>query len=322
MKLNKPLILFVILLLFVTGGYFFYKEGTLPVNKESKASQIFVIAPGETLDSIAKKLSNENLIRNRVVFYLVVKQQGYEKKIQAGDFRLSPSMDVYEIAKSLTHGTLDKWVTIIEGLRKEEIAEIVAKDFNISEVDFVQSAPEGFLFPDTYLIPSQATAQTIISILTNTFEKRYTEFVEEPARQLGLTKNQIVTMASLVEREARTESDRKVVASIILKRMKNDWPLQIDATIQYAIGYQSDGKTWWKKALSVDDLKLKSAYNTYVNSGLPPAPICNPSLSSLVAVANANADTPYWYYLADLTGKTHFAKTLEEHDANVEKYLR
>lgn len=320
MKLSKPLVLFILVALIATGGYFFYKEGTLPVNKDSQASKIFVIQPGETLDSIAKKLSNENLIRNRVVFYLVVKQMGYEKRIQAGDFRLSPSMDVYEVAKALTHGTLDKWVTIIEGLRKEEIAEIVAKSFNISEVEFVQAAPEGFLFPDTYLIPSQASTETIITLLTNTFDKRYAESVEGPAKNLGLTKNQIVTMASLVEREARTEADRRIVADIILKRLKNDWPLQIDATVQYAIGYQ--GKSWWKQALTVDDLKVDSPYNTYENTGLPPAPICNPSLSSLVAVANADPNTKYWYYLADTSGKTHFAVTLDEHNANIQKYLR
>lgn len=322
MKLNKPLIILVILLLCVTGGYFLFKEGTLPVNKDSKSSKVFVINQGETLDSIAKKLSNEDLIRNRIVFYLVVKQMGYEKKIQAGDFRLSESMNVYEIAKALTHGTLDKWVTIIEGIRKEEIAEILAKRFDLSEVEFVKTAPEGYLFPDTYLIPSQATPETIISILTNTFDKRYTESVEPQAQRLQLTKDQIVTLASLVEREARTEEDRKIVAGILLKRIRNDWPLQLDATVQYALGYQSDGKTWWKKELSVDDLKIKSPYNTYENKGLPPGPICNPSLSSLLAVAGADPTTEYWYYLADSNGKTHFAKTLEEHNANIKRYLQ
>lgn len=322
MKSNKRLIIFLILFVVAVVLYFFYKEGTLPVNRSATDPKVFTIETGESMDQITRSLASEDLIRNRVVFYMVVKQLGIEKQIQAGDFRLSQSMDVYEIARALTHGTQDKWVTIIEGLRKEEIAEALAKKFGISEVEFVKAAPEGYLFPDTYSAPSQASADTLITLLTNTFNQKYQAEVAPKTAHLNMTKEQIVTMASLVEREARTEEDRRMVASILLKRIANDWPLQLDATVQYAIGYQPVEKTWWKRDLTVDDLKVNSPYNTYLNKGLPPGPICNPSISSLLAVANADPETPYWYYLSEPGGTTHFAKTLEEHDANIQKYLR
>ena len=149
----------------IIGSYLYFKEGTLPVNKSGKESKIFIINKGDTLSIIANNLSNEKLIRNKVVFFFVVKQMGIEKKIQAGDFRLSPFMDVYEIAQNLTHGTLDIWVTIIEGLRKEEVAQVISKEFSIPEIEFVNLAQEGYLFPDTYLIPRQATAESILAIL-------------------------------------------------------------------------------------------------------------------------------------------------------------
>lgn len=321
MKFNKFIVTLIVFLVVAIGSYLFYKEGTLAVNKTDKTNKIFVVKQGESLDEIAQSLRNEGLIRNRIVFFLVVKQLGLERKIQAGDFRLSPSMTAAEVAQNLTHGTLDKWITVIEGLRKEEIADQLAKQFDISVSEFTTLAPEGYLFPDTYLVPTDASAENIISILTNTFDKKYTPELQEKARKIDLTKEQVVILASMVEREARTESDRKQVASILLKRYRSDWSLDIDATIQYALGYQPAEKRWWKKRLTAEDIKLDSPYNTYKNAGLPPGPICNPSLSSITAVVNANPNTPYWFYLTDLNGKTHFAKTLEEHNANIAKYL-
>lgn len=320
--MNKLYAFVILIIVIVVSAYVIYTEGSLPVNKNSKENKIFIVKPGEGLNSIAKELSNANLIRNRIVFFLVVKQMGIEKNIQAGDFRLSPSMDVFQIAKNLTHGTLDIWTTIIEGLRKEEVAQIIAKNFSIPETEFIKSAEEGFLFPDTYLFPRQATAGSIVSIMSNTFRKKYSQELQINTQRLKLTELQVVTLASLVEREAQFDQDRQEVASILLKRYLNDWPLQIDATVQYAIGYNANEKTWWKKNLSKDDLAIDSPYNTYKNKGIPPGPICNPSLSSIIAVVNANAQTPYWYYSSDKTGHMHFAKTLEEHEANVSRYLK
>jgi len=320
--MKKILITGILSLLIVTFFYLFYKQGIKPVDKNSKETKIFVIQKGESLKSIIDNLYRQNLIRNRLAFYLLIKKLGFEKKIQAGDFRLSPAMDAETIAKTLTKGTLDIWVTIIEGLRKEEIAQIINQNFSIPESEFLKYAKEGYLFPDTYLIPKEATAEAIVKILVHNFYRRFNNDLRQKAKDKNLTEEEVVTIASLVEREAKYEEDRIKVASIILKRLKNDWPLQVDATIQYALGYQPQEKTWWKKYLTKKDLEVDSPYNTYKNKGLPPTPICNPGLASIKAVIDASENTPYWYYLSDKTGRMHYAKTLKEHNENIKKYLQ
>jgi len=304
------------------SSYIFYREGTLPVNKNSTESKIFVIKKGESLNQIINNLSSEGLIRNRLVFYIIIKQLGLEKNIQAGDFRLSPSMDAYQIAKTLTHGSIDIWTTIIEGLRKEEIAQIISREFGIPESEFLKYAKEGYLFPDTYLIPKDATPETILKIFSDNFKAKYDNNLKKKAAKMGLTDEEVLIFASLVEKEAKYDQDRQKVASIILKRYNNGWPLQVDASIQYALGYQVLEKTWWKKYLTYDDLEIDSPYNTYKNTKLPPTPICNPGLASIEAVVNADTSTPYWYYLSDKSGHMHYARTLEEHERNKEMYLK
>lgn len=313
----------IFFIVFVLGGMLYYYEGTLPVNKKSTTSKIFVIRRGESISSIVKRLHNEELIRNRIVFYILIKKLGIASNIQAGDFRLSPAMSASEIAKNLTKGTLDVWITIIEGLRKEEIAQIVAKEFSIPEIEFIKLAQEGYLFPDTYLIPREATAGAIIDIMKQNFYNKYTSILRSQAQKRGLSDKEVIILASIVEKEVKTDGDRAQVASIILKRWKANWPLQIDATVQYALGYQPTTKTWWKKNLTVSDLKIDSPYNTYLHLGIPPEPISNPGLSSLKAVAEADVNTPYWFYISSKDGsKIYYATTIEEHQENIGKYLR
>lgn len=319
----KKYLLLIILLALFFFTFLIYQEGVMPVNRNDKTTRIFLIRRGENLRSIIRNLYDQKLIRSRIAFFLVVKQLGIEKKIQAGDFRLSPSMDAFKIAETLTHGTLDVWVTIVEGLRKEEIAHLIGKELDIPEIEFIKAAKEGYLFPDTYLIPKNAGAETVIRIFNENFKKKFNQqLVEQAKRNLNLTQDQVLILASLVEREAKYDTDRKKVASILVKRLKNNWPLQVDATVQYAVGYQAIEKTWWKKNLTFNDLKIDSPYNTYKNTGLPPAPICNPGLASIKAVVEADPNIDYWYYLSDKTGKTHYSKTLEEHNRNIEKYLQ
>lgn len=323
MKLSHKLtICFILLAGLGIFLFLYFREGTLPVNSREPKTKIFVIQKGESLSVIAKNLANEELIRNKIVFYLVVKKMGIDKKIQAGDFRLTTSMDVYQIAQTLTHGTLDVWVTLIEGLRKEEIAQIISQNLNIPETEFIKYAKEGYLFPDTYLVPREATAGSVITILQKNFDNKFDLLLQQKAHERGLSIYQVLTLASLVEKEARVDRDRPEVAGILLKRLKNDWALQVDATIQYTLGYQPDQRTWWKKDLTDQDLKIDSLYNTYKNKGLPPGPICNPGLASIKAVIEANENTPYWFYLSDKNGKMHYATTIEEHNENVKKYLQ
>lgn len=320
--MKKIHILFIVIAFFIFSGYFFFKEGSMAVDVKDKNTKIFVINKGDGLNIVAGNLEKQGLIRSKVVFYLLAKKMGIETKIQAGDFRLSPSQTAAEIAEQLTHGTLDEWVTIIEGLRKEEIAQILSKSFNIPETEFIKTAKEGYLFPDTYLIPKDATAGSVIDILNANFNRKFDTDLKADAIQKRISEKDVIILASLVEREARGDEDRREVAGILLKRLKKDWPLQIDATVQYALGYQPLEKTWWKKNLTEDDLKIESNYNTYKNQGLPPGAICNPSLSSIKAVLEADENTPYWFYLSDTKGIMHYSKTIEEHEANVEKYLR
>lgn len=317
-------IYFAFLLIFFLSLFFylFYLQGTFPVNKKNGQEKIVVISPGEPLQKIIDKLAKEKLIRSKIVFYIIVKKMGIEKKIQAGDFRLSQKMNAYQIAENLTHGTLDIWVTLIEGIRIEEMAKILSKKFDIEEIEFIKKAEEGFMFPDTYLIPKNANVDTIIKILKTNYRKKVNEKIIKKAEEKGLNEKELITLASIVEKEAKTFKDKKIVASILLKRLKNNWPLQVDATIQYALGYQIKEKTWWKKYLTNEDLKIDSPYNTYKNRGLPPTPICNPGLESIQAVVEADPNIGYWYYISDKYGKNmHYATTLEEHEKNIEKYL-
>ena len=317
---------FIILGIFVIASIFsflYYKEGTLPVNSHDKSVKLFVVKRGEGTSSIVKHLYSEQLIRDRVVFYTIVKRLGIESKLEAGMFRLSPSMSTEEIALALTKGTTDIWITVIEGLRREEIAELIAQNFSIPESEFIKQSQEGYLFPDTYLIPKDATLEQVLSIFTRNFNQKYNEDLKRIAQQKGLTDQEVITLASLVEKEARHDQDRVAVASIVLKRYKNDWPLDIDATIQYALGYQPAQKTWWKKNLTKDDISVNSLYNSYKHPGLPPTPICNPGLASIQAVLNADVNTPYWFYISSKDGSTmHYAKTVEEHNENIRKYLQ
>ena len=320
--MKKRYIIFFLILIFALSSYLFYREGALPFNKNDKTTKIFVIAKGESLNNIINNLAKEDLIRSKVVFRFIVEQLGVAKSIQAGDFRLSPSMTAFQIANALTHGTLDVWVTLIEGTRKEEMAQVIGRELDIPEVEFIKLASEGYLFPDTYLIQKDATAGSVILILENNYNQKFTPELKAKAAKKGLSEKDVITLASIVEKEAKHEKDKKTVASILLKRLDNDWPLQVDATIQYALGYQASDKSWWKKVLSFDDLEIASPYNSYKNKGLPPAPISNPGLVSIEAVVNADASTPYWFYLSDQQGNMHYARTGEEHAANVRKYLQ
>ncbi|MFA6080795.1 MAG: endolytic transglycosylase MltG [Patescibacteria group bacterium] len=318
--MKKTNILLFLLIVISVSFYLFYKEGSLPVNKNSTASKMFVVKQGESLDSIVNSLANEGLIRNKIIFYLVVRKLGIERKIQAGEFRLSQNMNANEVANTLTHGTLDIQVTLIEGMRKEEMAQVISKTLDIPEIEVIRSTNEGYIFPDTYMIPKNATMDSVLSIIKN--NSKFSNAIKTITKKSKLTEKEAMILASLVEREARQPATREKIAGIILKRYLADWPLDLDATLQYVLGYQPLEKTWWKNNLTNEDKKIDSPYNTYKNKGLPPEPICSPSLSSIEAVINANPNTPYWYYLTDKNGVMHYSITLEEHQSNINKYLQ
>lgn len=318
--MKKFRILILLIILIALGIYFMYTEGSLPVDKTDAGSTIFVIKKGEDLNSIIKRLSSENLIRNKLVFFTIALQRGIEKKVQAGDFQLSKKMTAHEVAETLTHGTADEWVTIVEGLRKEEIAQKLTEQFTLSEISFIEQAREGRLFPDTYRIPKTASIETIIQIMETNFQAKMAEARKEFPFEKRSDK-EILILASLIEREAKFVDDRRLVADIILKRIQSDMKLQLDATVQYGLGYQRKEKSWWKRDITFEDLKVDNTYNTYERVGLPPAPICNPGLDSIKAALSATGNTKFLYYVSDKNGRIHGAVTDTEHLENIRKYI-
>lgn len=316
MKKVVTLVIFVVLFFL---GFVWWTNGVKPVNGGDTSQKIFVIERGEAIREVGNALKKEGLIRDPVVFFLLIKKAGSEKAIQAGDYKLSPSMDLYKIVDTLKHGTLDLWVTIPEGFRAEEISDTLSENLPV-DVIFRQklAQEEGYLFPDTYLIPKDASAETVIEIMKSNFDVK--------AKAAGIpqdtkTLSRIVTIASLVEREARFADDAYLVASVISNRLEIGMGLQIDATVQYILGYIAQEKVWWKRHLTIADLKMSSPYNTYIYAGLPPTPISNPGINALKAAANPTK-TDYLYYVSDSAGHLHFAKTLDGHNQNVQKYIK
>lgn len=317
--LRIGVLLFVICVLLISGGLW-WQDATSSVDPQDSKIRTFTISRGETVRTIATNLSQAGLIRSSTGFYILVKLLGLERSIQAGDFRLHPAMNSREVAQQLTHGIVDVWVTILEGWRLEEVAAKVARELDIPEQEFLRNGIEGKMFPDTYLIPREATAGAVVSIFLDNFEKKIPEEEQSKAGKLGLTFKEVIVLASLVEREGRSDSDRPVIAGILLNRLRIEMPLQVDATLQYALGYQSGEKTWWKKGLTEEDKKVDSLYNTYKYVGLPPGPIASPGLAAIKAVLEPS-NTDFLYYIHDAEGVAHYGRTINEHNANVEKYL-
>lgn len=332
---KKILILLALFFFFASlfGALFWWETGLRPVDHQSKEQINFVVSKGETIAKITARLKEENLIRDPFRFKLYILLKGVAKKIQVGNFPLSGSLTVPEIVRVLSSAVKGRRVTIIEGLRQEQIEEFLAeKGFPLVAREWRQEIVgqklEGKLFPDTYFFSPEASQASILRIINRNFQKKVVEGLSGEISRSKLTFDQILVSASIVERESRNETDRRLVAGILLKRWQKGWPLQADATVQYAVANKKCGRAvrsekcdWWPKKLTEKDLEINSPYNTYKYRGLPPGPICSPGLSSIKAVLNP-IDSPYWYYLNDSEGVMHYAKTDEEQAKNIQKYLR
>jgi UPF0755 protein len=300
----------------VISGFWFYKSSQ-PVSNNKNFSY-FVINKGSGASQIGKKLESAGLIKSSLAFKLYLQFTGQSGKLMPGEFRLTPSYTLFQTVSTLFKGPVEIWVTIPEGLRREEIASkfVVTLDKDDTFVtEFMQSSKgkEGYLFPDTYLFPKEASASAIVKRMEATFKSKTSEFTPKNS---NLTFSEAVTLASILERETKTDTERPIVAGILLNRIEAGMPLQVDASVQYAVG---TSKNWWP-ILTLEDLKINSSYNTYKFRGLPPGPIASPGLSSIEAVMNPEK-SDFWYYIHDSDGKIHYAKTLAEHNANIAKYL-
>ncbi|MBP9700660.1 endolytic transglycosylase MltG [Candidatus Woesebacteria bacterium] len=285
--------------------------------------QKVVIKKGDTLIKVATQLEASGIVRTAWSLRIAAKV-GAPTTIHPGTYELSASMNPRQILETLSTEPEEAWVTFLEGWRVEEYAQELEKNFpetfNAQEFLALAKEKEGRLFPDTYLLERDVSTPMLISLLSNTFDKRYAQAVEGGINDSVLSQQQLIILASLLEREARGEEAMKMVAGILLNRLRIGMPLQVDATLQYAKGYDNKSQTWWPTPRS-EDKSIDSPFNTYKNNGLPPSAICNPGLEALKAVLSPTKSN-YLYYISDTKGKMHYAATYPEHQKNIEIYLK
>ncbi len=333
-------ILISLLLLVVAAGVGFaafwnyYDHALRSVPNASGETVTFTIYPGQSVTGIASALKQNGLISDPIVFRLALKIQRKDGSLQAGTYHLSQKETMQAMIDSLLSGkNEERWITTLPGWRIEDIAAYLdargiadAADFTdraysaTYEFPFLSDAPpyfkpvkqslEGYLFPDSYLILENATADDVIETLLNNFQDKYDSTLA-PA-QNGRSLYDTVIMASIVEKEGRTLEEKQMIAGVFYNRLQLGMNLGSDVTIHYLI---KD----WKAVLTYDDLQIDSPYNTRLNTGLPPGPICSPGLDSLVAALEPTS-TDYLYFLADKDGTMRYAKTNAEHEANKSRY--
>ena len=311
-------VLGVVLVLGILGVIFIIYSAATGGEDGSKEAARVQVVKGDTLSDVAAKLEEAGAIESAFVFELQARYEGYGTEIKTGQYTFRPGQTSGEILHELTVGQPAPTITVTipEGLTIEETAGTVAADSSVTAPAFEEAArrtdygyaflddpdvktTEGYLFPAKYDFEKGVTARQIVDRLLEQYllETQEIDFAEAKER-LGLTEDQVVTVASLIEKEAASPEEKPLIASVIYNRMRKDTPLQIDATIQYALKRP-------KANLSLADLKVDSPYNTYENKGLPPGPICSPGKESLQAALNP-ASTNYLYYVLQANGEEHF----------------
>lgn len=307
-----------IILLAVVIGIFWYNSQFSAPQKNS-GQERFVVNISDTQNQIVSNLKSQGFIKSIWGFDEVLKIKKLEGKISPGAYEISKSMDAWQLVAILIKQPYQKWVVIPEGLRKEQIADILQQQLNLSDSerqDFLDNAKEGYLFPDTYLLDSDYTGQQIAERMMSQFNTKAAD-VFKSAAQANIRNDTMVILASLIQREAANEREMPMIAGVIWNRLAQNMPLQIDASVQYALGKEGD---WWPKVTTAD-YQTDSPYNTYTNKGKPPAPICNPGIAAMNAVVNSQ-DSDYLYYINDSSGQIHLAKTYQEQLDNINKYLK
>ena len=279
---------------------------------------IITIEKGASLEAVAHSFKEANVIRSALLLRLIVAFSGNANNVIAGDYFFQYRTNAISIAYSITHGQFGLKpviVTVPEGASLIDIAELFSEHFpkfDPQEFLILAQGKEGYLFPDTYYFFPNDDALTIFSILEDTFSEKVSVF-ERDFEEASHPREDIITMASIIEREARTSESRRVISGILWKRLEIGMPLQVDVTFKYI-----NGKSTFY--LTKDDLTIDSPYNTYKYAGLPPGPIGNPSIDAIDASLHP-ITTPYLYFLADKTGAVHYSETFEEHKEKKQRYL-
>lgn len=316
------------------GAGLFLAFGTSHViersDRDANENIYMVVKPGTTASEISDRLMHLGVIDSRLRFWWLMKLQGDAGKFKTGTYAFTPHMDEQAVLDKLVAGdtTVVKF-TIPEGFGIKEIAKRLADEGLVDEQEFlaeakdfapydymkkrpnVRYAAEGYLFPDTYVIHSDVSAEGIIKMMAEDFDTRLTPALRQQAAAKGLSIHDLITLASLVEKEARYDEDRPIIAQVFFKRLQMGMPLQSDTTLQYLMAGP-------KEDVSIADTKIDSPYNTYQHEGLPPGPIASPGMKSILAVLNP-ANTDYLYFVADRQGHNHYSQTYDEHLAIVEQ---
>lgn len=302
-----------------------YEDRALPAQQTD-----VIIQRGSTFAQVTDALQRHGVLRHALAFRILARLRHVDADVKAGEYRFPAHQTTDEVLKRLVRGEqFALWVTLPEGYTAHEIARTLAErslgDAGAYDRVFLHEGGivlggvrtpnlEGYLFPSTYLIPIDDSPRRVAKILTDQFRHELPADAERRAKALGRTLPEMVTIASLIEREGKVDEDRPLIASVIDNRLRLGMPLEVDASIEYTFPEHHD-------VITKRDLEIDSPYNTYRHTGLPPTPIANPGKASLDA-AFRPAKTDYLYYVAKPDGHSAFAKTLQEHNANVARYLK
>ncbi|MDD8017507.1 MAG: endolytic transglycosylase MltG [Bacteroidota bacterium] len=293
--------------------------------------QIITINKGESFSAFAETLQSRGIIRSVFTFKLSGKILGSTHKMHVGKYSFTSAVSNYEILKDIESGlaTVNSKITIYEGLRATQIAKILRREIGIDTAKFFQlfhdpsligiqpnnaQSLEGYLMPETYEFPWQDDEETVVKSMLAQFQEFFVDSLQQRMKEMGLSLNDVMTMASIVEGEAVVDSERPIIAGVYYNRLRIHMPLQADPTVQYIVGDTP-------RRLSYNDLKIESAYNTYMRLGLPPGPINNPGKKSILA-ALYPANHKFLYFVSAANGHHRFARSYVEHLRNVRLYRR
>ena len=333
-KFLAKLIIVIVLVGGATGWYFFH--GASAAGSNPGKTYYFKVTSGESVSQMASDLKSQGIIKSPTIFKYYAKFKSLDSKFIAGEHQLSGSMSIKEVALALTSkASVDQEnvITIIEGWKISDMADYLSNQGIVKKADFLATAKtakwksqydfladakgstlEGYLFPDTYRIFKNATADDIVKKMLDNFDHKITAQMRQYIKSQKKSLFEIVTMASILEREAKSATDKKMVSDIFWKRITAGIALGSDATVNYVTG-KSEMRP------STQDLANDSLYNTYKYRGLPPGPINNPGLDAITAAIYPTKN-PYYYFINDLkTGQIYYGKTYDEHLQNVRKYL-
>lgn len=312
----KFCVLFVVILALLLIGvkWYFFSKGTLVTVQ---------IRAGQTGTEVAHELKSKGVIRSELLFKLFLRLTSSAKDLKAGRFDLRQHTSALEVINCIKTNRCTHYekVTFLEGWRAEEIAEELDRKHITDPQAFLSIVRErdleGYLFPSTYVFAENTSASKVVDEMLKEYTKHIVPLLKQS--KTDLTERQVLTLASIVEREAVVHAERPKIAAVYTNRFRLGKRLEADPTVQYALGFNEREQRHWKKGLTYRDLKFNSPYNTYRFGGLPPGPICSPSEASVRAVLNPEPDFEALYFVADNTGGHAFSRTFHEHKQNIKR---